>query len=256
MLTPAHFDDLRAVAKTEFYLNYGQGFHSNDARGTTISVDPAAGVTRADPVQPLVRTAERRSRRCAAGCCWLADHLGSLATRPIPNCSSLATPARPKRRGRRAAMARSGTIFICQPSPSPPRSAAWCPARPAGSSSRPGPGRQAHSHHLLQPPTRRQNIGADNLDVPASLFGILQRPESQGLRHRRAAGHARGPARPHHLFSRISATKAQQIITILQKRFLPITRFIDHVLSSMLCITCRSPTAVTRPVHLQVIHYR
>src|SRR6266705_2397568 len=26
--------------KTEYFLNYGQGFHSNDARGTTITVDP------------------------------------------------------------------------------------------------------------------------------------------------------------------------------------------------------------------------
>src|SRR5947209_2606781 len=26
--------------KTEYFLNYGQGFHSNDARGTTITIDP------------------------------------------------------------------------------------------------------------------------------------------------------------------------------------------------------------------------
>ena len=50
-------------AKTEFFVNYGGGFHSNDARGTTISVDPKTGAsTDADgnPVQkvdPLVRTA-------------------------------------------------------------------------------------------------------------------------------------------------------------------------------------------------------
>ena len=30
-------------AKTEYYLNYGHGFHSNDARGTTITVDPSTG---------------------------------------------------------------------------------------------------------------------------------------------------------------------------------------------------------------------
>jgi outer membrane receptor protein involved in Fe transport len=41
---------------TEVYLNYGHGFHSNDARGTTIRVDPADGVTPVDRVQPLVRT--------------------------------------------------------------------------------------------------------------------------------------------------------------------------------------------------------
>jgi len=39
---------------TEFFLNYGRGFHSNDARGTTITVDPTDGVTPADPVDPLV----------------------------------------------------------------------------------------------------------------------------------------------------------------------------------------------------------
>jgi hypothetical protein len=42
-------------AKTEYFLNWGQGFHSNDARGTTITVDPKTGVP-ADRVNPLVRT--------------------------------------------------------------------------------------------------------------------------------------------------------------------------------------------------------
>jgi hypothetical protein len=44
-------------ARTEFYLNYGLGFHSNDARGTTLRLDPTdpARVTEADPVQGLVR---------------------------------------------------------------------------------------------------------------------------------------------------------------------------------------------------------
>ncbi len=43
-------------AQTEFYLNAGTGFHSNDARGTTIRVDPADGVTPVDRVTPLVRS--------------------------------------------------------------------------------------------------------------------------------------------------------------------------------------------------------
>ncbi len=42
--------------RTEFYLNYGQGFHSNDARGTTIRVDPTDGTTPVSQVSPLVRT--------------------------------------------------------------------------------------------------------------------------------------------------------------------------------------------------------
>lgn len=40
---------------TEFYLNYGTGFHSNDARGTSTIIDPNSG-ERIDTVDPLVRT--------------------------------------------------------------------------------------------------------------------------------------------------------------------------------------------------------
>lgn len=42
--------------KTELYLNYGHGFHSNDARGTTIHVDPSDPAMPVNQVQPLVRT--------------------------------------------------------------------------------------------------------------------------------------------------------------------------------------------------------
>jgi outer membrane receptor protein involved in Fe transport len=42
-------------AKTEYFINYGYGFHSNDARGTTITVDPSSGAP-ADKVDPLVRS--------------------------------------------------------------------------------------------------------------------------------------------------------------------------------------------------------
>ena len=38
----------------ELYANYGRGFHSNDARGTSIAINPA-DQTPADPVTPLVR---------------------------------------------------------------------------------------------------------------------------------------------------------------------------------------------------------
>lgn len=41
---------------TEVYLNGGLGFHSNDARGVTIAIDPTDGVTPIDSVDPLVRT--------------------------------------------------------------------------------------------------------------------------------------------------------------------------------------------------------
>jgi hypothetical protein len=39
---------------TELYLNWGDGFHSNDARGATITVDPRSGEP-AERVTPLVR---------------------------------------------------------------------------------------------------------------------------------------------------------------------------------------------------------
>ncbi|MBS0660451.1 MAG: TonB-dependent receptor plug domain-containing protein [Verrucomicrobia bacterium] len=41
--------------QTEFYLNAGTGFHSNDARGTTIRVNPTDG-SAAERVTPLVRS--------------------------------------------------------------------------------------------------------------------------------------------------------------------------------------------------------
>jgi len=41
---------------TEFYANFGLGFHSNDARGVTISVDPADPTVASEPVEPLVRS--------------------------------------------------------------------------------------------------------------------------------------------------------------------------------------------------------
>jgi outer membrane receptor protein involved in Fe transport len=42
-----------ATSNTELYLSAGKGFHSNDARGTTITVDPVSGDP-ADQVSPLV----------------------------------------------------------------------------------------------------------------------------------------------------------------------------------------------------------
>ena len=42
-------------AMTEYYINGGYGFHSNDARGTTITVDPSTGAP-LDKVSPLVRS--------------------------------------------------------------------------------------------------------------------------------------------------------------------------------------------------------
>jgi len=41
-------------AQTELFADIGRGFHSNDARGTTIRVDPTDGSTPVDRVDPLV----------------------------------------------------------------------------------------------------------------------------------------------------------------------------------------------------------
>ena len=45
-------------SKTEYFFNIGSGFHSNDARGTTITLDPSDPTlsTPADKVDPLVRS--------------------------------------------------------------------------------------------------------------------------------------------------------------------------------------------------------
>ena len=42
-------------SETEFFVNAGRGFHENDARGTTITIDPTDGVTAAERVNPMVR---------------------------------------------------------------------------------------------------------------------------------------------------------------------------------------------------------
>src|SRR5690606_25386352 len=42
-------------SKTEYFFNVGRGFHSNDARGMTITLDPNT-LTPADKVDPLVRS--------------------------------------------------------------------------------------------------------------------------------------------------------------------------------------------------------
>jgi len=62
-------------AQTELYLNGGFGFHSNDARGTTITVDPKTG----DPAQrvtPLVRT---KGAEIGARSTWIPGLNSTLA---------------------------------------------------------------------------------------------------------------------------------------------------------------------------------
>ncbi len=53
LLSPKLSFILGPWADTEFFLNLGYGYHSNDARGTTIRIDPASG-DKAYSVDPLV----------------------------------------------------------------------------------------------------------------------------------------------------------------------------------------------------------
>jgi len=64
---------------TELFLSGGQGFHSNDARGTTIAIDPVSGDP-ADPVDPLAkaRSVELGLRTLALDNMQLAVSLFSL----------------------------------------------------------------------------------------------------------------------------------------------------------------------------------
>jgi len=63
-LSPSFSLIVAPLASTEFYLNYGHGFHSNDARGTVAAIDPvtrealerAPGLVRARGMELGVRT--------------------------------------------------------------------------------------------------------------------------------------------------------------------------------------------------------
>src|SRR4030095_13905363 len=61
--------------KTEFFFNAGRGFHSNDARGTTTTVDPKTG----DPVDPLPGLVAARVLESGARTEWVPGLQSSLA---------------------------------------------------------------------------------------------------------------------------------------------------------------------------------
>lgn len=63
------------VEKTEFFLNAGRGFHSNDARGTTAYVDPKSG----DPVDPVPGLVASRGYEIGARSEWIPGLQTSLA---------------------------------------------------------------------------------------------------------------------------------------------------------------------------------
>jgi TonB dependent receptor-like, beta-barrel/TonB-dependent Receptor Plug Domain len=62
-------------SETEAYLSAGYGFHSNDARGTTITIDPASG----DPVSPVDPLVESKGAELGFKTVWLDSWNASLA---------------------------------------------------------------------------------------------------------------------------------------------------------------------------------
>jgi hypothetical protein len=61
--------------KTEFFFNAGRGFHSNDARGTTATVDPKTG----DPVDKVPGLVAARGLELGARTEWVAGLQSSVA---------------------------------------------------------------------------------------------------------------------------------------------------------------------------------
>ena len=90
------------TAGTELYLSGGLSFHSNDARGTTITVDPETGEP-AEQVDPLVR-----SRGAEVGVRttplegWRSTLSRSGPSASTASCSSSATRGSPSPRPRAA----------------------------------------------------------------------------------------------------------------------------------------------------------
>ena len=84
--------------KTEFYLDFGQGFHSNDARGVVAAADPATPLPRSTGGEFGVRTT-RSFPICTANCpsgCWTCNRNWSGTA-----MRATTSPAGPTRRYRR-----------------------------------------------------------------------------------------------------------------------------------------------------------
>ena len=87
----------------EMYVNHGQGFHSNDARGTTQRVDPVDPLMSVRPVSPLVRS---RGEEVGLRSEWLPGWKSTLALWQLRAASELlfagdagtTEPSRPSRR--------------------------------------------------------------------------------------------------------------------------------------------------------------
>ncbi len=100
--------------QTELYANAGYGFHSNDARGATIAIDPSTGEP-AEPRHPARPRQGRRGRRAEPAAAGLADHRRFLGPgHRLGARSSWATPERPRPRGPAGATGSNGpTTTAC-----------------------------------------------------------------------------------------------------------------------------------------------
>ena len=103
------------MVQTEFYVQGGFSFHSNDGRGTTLTVEPVSADnpypnTPATPIPRIDSDQRRGNRRAHCGCTTSAKHAFALVSpTALPNCSRMATPeARSPHSSRANAMASNG----------------------------------------------------------------------------------------------------------------------------------------------------
>ncbi len=75
VITP--ITNYKAIANLDLFLNYGEGFHSNDARGVTTKTDPARPLTKAREYEVGTRT-QLWHRWDLAASFWLIDSDGEF----------------------------------------------------------------------------------------------------------------------------------------------------------------------------------
>jgi hypothetical protein len=99
--------------KTEFYVSAGTGFHSNDARGVTITEDPTNPSDKLTPSPFLVQTEGAEFGIRTKLLPGLNSSLSlSLCSTKLPNLYSPETRARPNRAGQAGASVSSGRTSI------------------------------------------------------------------------------------------------------------------------------------------------
>ena len=86
LLSPKFAFVLGPWAKTEFFFNAGRGFHSNDARGTTATIDPRTG----DPVDKVSGLVASRGMELGARTEWIPGLQSSIALWKLDFNSELA----------------------------------------------------------------------------------------------------------------------------------------------------------------------